>query len=303
MASQKKFERSEIEIARQRLLEAIYSELPDDRFRKRDAVKQLLSTLIAARERGLAFEKIAEILKASGLDLPTETLRSYFFELKTQSELAAEGLRHAQKIALTRDSIQRQVREKHTEHGNTVATRRARLTQATPPLEDAFKDDPLQPEPFEPVAVPRRVTTAMSATILHRENARPASPAAPVPPQAAELARIESERVVPETAVGVKAASGLPTSEKAHRAAPGGHSESAVTLSDVEQASLATEERTELLGDLELREGDFVFYVSGQPFHGFLTKGQIRLLRTVGRVIAPTKGKSSKDFVTMPAKL
>lgn len=304
MASQKKFERSEIEIARQRLLEAIYSELPDDRFRKRDAVKQLLSTLIAARERGLPFDKIAEILKESGVDLPTETLRSYFFELKTQSELAAESIRHAQKIALTRDSIQKQVREKHTEHGNAVATRRARLTQATPPLTDAFGDELQQQSESVDPAPALRNTMPTNNKISDRVNTRPASPAAPVLPPAAEKpVRIESDGAGPGTAVDIQTASPLPTSEIAFRAAPDVQSRGAMTLADIEQASLATEERTELLGDVELRAGDLVYYTSGQPFHGLLSRAQIRALRTLGRVFAPTKGRTSKDFVSMPIKL
>jgi hypothetical protein len=76
-----------------------------------------------------------------------------------------------------------------------------------------------------------------------------------------------------------------------------------MTLTAIEAASRETEERTDLLDDVELREGELVFYVSGQPFHGFLSQRQIRLLRTVGKIIAPTKGRSSKDFVAMPTKL
>ncbi|WP_175946365.1 hypothetical protein [Caballeronia sp. BCC1704] len=309
MPSKKQVERNDIEIARQRLLEAIYSELPDDRFWKRDAVKQLLSTLIAARERGLAFDKIAEILKQSGLDLPTETLRSYFFELKTQSELAAESIRHAQKIAQARESFQKQIREKHAEHGNAVAMRRARATQATPQLVTAFEDESEHREPLveQRPATPRAAKPSPAERkILSRENARPASPAAPVPPPpaaASEPARIESERTVPETVVAEKPSTALPTSEKDHRSAPDVQSEGARTLAQIEEVSLETEERTELLEDVELREGDMVYYVSGKPFKGFLAFRQIYLLRTVGRLIAPTKTRTSKDFVKMPANL
>ncbi|MFP3813913.1 hypothetical protein, partial [Bacillus sp. SIMBA_005] len=60
-------------------------------------------------------------------------------------------------------------------------------------------------------------------------------------------------------------------------------------------------DRTELEEDVELR-GDNVYYASGRPFKGNLTKRQIHLLRTVGRLMAPTKGESSRDFVTMATK-
>ncbi|NLP65547.1 hypothetical protein [Paraburkholderia sacchari] len=299
-----KFEKGDIEVARQRLLEAIYSELPDDRFLKRDAVKQLLSTLIAARERGLAFEKIADILKQAGLDLPVETLRSYFFELKTDAELAAENVRHAKKIAQTRAAIQNKVLELHTEHGNELAAKRARLTQAKPQFVNAFGAGELEPasrpssqRPEEP-RPPKR--------ILKAEIARPASPAAPLQePAALEAARMISEGEGAANAEDKSTEIAIPTSENRTRATPAKNSEGevALTLTAIEEASRATEDRTELLDDVELREGELVYYVSGQPFHGLLSQRQIRLLRTVGRIIAPTKGRSSKDFVAMPTKL
>lgn len=304
MATRMKFEKGDIEVARQRLLEAIYSELPDDRFLKRDAVKQLLSTLIAARERGLAFEKIAEILRQSGLDLPVETLRSYFFELKTDAELAAENVRHAKKVAQTRAAIQNKVLELHTEHGSELAARRARLTQAKPRFVNAFSasesepvSNPTQQRQEEPRAVKRN---------LKAENARPASPAAPLPePAAPEAARLNSEGEGSANAGVASTETAIPTSETATRAAPAikGENDGVLTLTAIEEASRATEDRTELLDDVELREGDLVYYISGQPFRGLLSQRQIRLLRTVGKIIAPTKSRSSKDFVAMPTKL
>ncbi|APA90253.2 hypothetical protein BJG93_34640 (plasmid) [Paraburkholderia sprentiae WSM5005] len=302
-STRRSIEKNEIEVARQKLLEAIYSELPDDRFLGRDAVKQLLSTLIAARERGLPFERISDILKQAGLDLAPVTLRRYFFELKTDAELAAENARHAKKVADTRRAIQDKVLELHTEHGNALAAKRARLTQATPRFANAFGSESTTPD--VPTITPAAVHSAGTKSVIsERENARPASPAAPVPPPAAsEPARLESEGAVPGPILDVKSSSTLPTSEKANRAAPDIQSDGAMTLADIERASLATEERTELMGDVELRAGELVYYVSGQPFHGLLSQRQIRLLRTVGRIIAPTKGKSSKDFVSMPTKL
>lgn len=77
----------------------------------------------------------------------------------------------------------------------------------------------------------------------------------------------------------------------------------AMTLTAIADASLATDERTELLEDVELRTGDLVYYVSGKPFEGFLAQRQVFLLRTVGRLIAPTKTRTSKDFVKMPENL
>jgi hypothetical protein len=305
MPRPKKIEKSDIEIARQKLLEAIYSELPEDRFQKKEAVKQLLSTLIAARERGLPFEKIAEILQASGVELPAITLRAYFFELKTQAELAAESVRHARKVAETREAIQRRVLEKHVEHGAELAAKRARQTQANPRFVNAFEQSGVEPEAANVPAMRTEPRAQNPAGILKRETARPASPAAPLPPPAApEAARINSEGGGAAEASGKSTVAGIPTSEKAESASPAIRADgSPMTLTAIEAVSRETETRTDLLDDVELREGELVFYVSGQPFHGFLSQRQIRLLRTVGKIIAQTKGRSSKDFVSMPTKL
>ncbi|MGY8527574.1 hypothetical protein [Paracidovorax citrulli] len=282
MATPKKIEKDDIEVARQRLLAAIYSELPDDRYLKKQAVQQLLSTLIAARERGLSFEKIAEILQESGLDLPPSSLRSYYFELKTKADLAAEAERHARKVAATRAAIERKALEQHAEHGAAIAEQYARASQPKPRLVNAFSD--LQAAAAGGGQQPKRreqATRALPATALSQSEEEglmgSAAEASPEPP--------------------------IPTSEDARNVvASQAKSIRALTLAEVEAASAATESRTELGEDVELR-GDQVFFVSGRPFAGCLTKRQIHLLRSVGRIVAPTKGKSSKDFVTMPSKL
>jgi len=301
MATPKKIEKNNIEVARQRLLAAIYSELPDDRFLKKDAVKQLLSTLIAARERGLAFEKIAEILQGSGLELPAVTLRSYFFELKTQAELATEDARHAKKIAETRDAIHRKVLDRHADHAAELAAQHARKLQSTAKLVNAFGGEP----PAEQVAASQSRRPVAPEKPSKLSTARPASPAAPVPPPAApEPARLTREEEGGQARGYVRDVSSLPTSE-ANPVQGALHRKDGepLTLGVIEAASLASDERTELEEDVELRGGDLVFYVSGRPFHGLLSKRQVHLLRSVGRIVKPTKGNSSKDFVAMPTKL
>lgn len=305
MATRKTIEKNDIEVARQKLLEAIYSELPDDRFVKRDAVKQLLGTLIAARERGLAFGKISEILQQSGLALPAETLRTYFFQLKTQSELAEDSARHARKIAQTREAIQKLVLGRHAAHAHELAANRARRTQAMPQLVNAFGSGDAEPLPETVPSKPAEPQAQITLGVLHGKTARPASPASPPPPPVApEAARSDSDEAEAAGGGARSTISGMPPTGKAESASPTTDAGRApMTLTAIEAASRETEERTDLLGDVELRDAELVFYVSGQPFHGFLSQRQIRLLRTVGRIIAPTKGHSTKDFVSMPTTL
>lgn len=295
--TRRKIERNEIEVARQRLLEAIYSELPDDRFAGREAVKQLLGTLMAARDRGLPFERIAGILQQSGVELSPVTLRRYFFELKTEDGLAADSLRHRRKVAQTRDAIQRQMLERHTEHANELA---AQQTQAAPQPVSTWGGREAYPDANNSTQEPDE-----SARVRRHLAARPARPASPAsPPAAPEAMRLDSGRLETASADAKSAVNGIPPAEK-----PAGvpftidAGSGPLTLTAIEAASRATEERTDLLEDVELREAELVFYVSGQPFQGFLSQRQIRLLRTVGKIIAPTRGRSSKDFVTMPARL
>lgn len=305
MATRKTIEKNDIEIARQKLLEAIYSELPDDRFVKRDAVRQLLGTLIAARERGLPFGKISEILQQSGLALPAETLRTYFFQLKSRAELAEESARHVRKVAQTREAIQKQVLGRHAAHAHELAASRARRIQVTAQPVSAVGSDEAERQPETVPSSTVEPQPQITPRILADKPARPASPASPPPPPAApEAARSDSGQAQ-TTGVGAGlAVCGVPPSGKAENTSPtidaGGVP---MTLTAIEAASCETDERTDLLEDVKLRGAELVFYVSGRPFQGFLSQRQIRLLRTVGKLIAQTKGRSTKDFVTMPVRL
>ncbi len=76
----------------------------------------------------------------------------------------------------------------------------------------------------------------------------------------------------------------------------------AKTIEEIEKVSLATDDRTILEEDLLVKDNK-VFFASGKAFEGYLSKKQIHLLRSVGKIVAPTSGRSSKEFVSMPTKL
>lgn len=290
-----------IEIARQKLLEAIFSELPDDRYVGREAIRQLMSTLVAARERGFSFERIAQRLH---LDITPSTLRTYYFQLKSDAEVAAQTVQHRRKVARAREAIAREVLEKHIEHANELVSRRALQTQAAPRLVDAFKTN--EGETVTYVAVQEPVEPSRNEENLGTETTRPASPAAvPSSPSAPAALQFYSERTEAPAVVSEKyTARDLVSRDSLAIASPADEAANmAMTLTAIADASLATDERTELLEDVELRAGDLVYYVSGKPFEGFLAQRQVFLLRTVGRLIAPTKTRTSKDFVKMPENL
>ncbi|MGF6815890.1 hypothetical protein OKW33_002696 [Paraburkholderia atlantica] len=173
MATPKKIERNDIEIARQKLLEAIYSELPGDRFLKKEAVKQLLSTLISARERGMTFDRIARVLQEAGLDLPALTLRTYFFDLKGRAELMGEGARHVKKVAETRAAIQRQALDRHMEHAHSVVAGRAHQMSSVPRCVNAVADEPRSSGKGTVPALSESVLTSVAGA---RQRRTPRSP-------------------------------------------------------------------------------------------------------------------------------
>lgn len=286
MATQKRLQKDDIERARQVLLAAIYSGLPDDRFIKKQAVKQLLSTLIAARDSGMPFEKIAEVLKTAGLEISSETLRSYFFELKTQEELAVEAQRHAKKVLQTKTTLDRRSLDQHVEHAASVAADHVRQAQGSPRLINAFQS----------LGTPER-DMAPSVSVPTKQGDRPDTFEART-----NTSRSNSDKANERAIIAPAGKQPLPTSEKRAPAVAASPEAPALTIAEIEHASQATDERAALDEDVELR-GDVVVYVSGRPFRGTLTKKQIHLLKTVGRIVAPTQGKSTKDFVVMPPKL
>ncbi len=300
MATPKRLQKEDIEKARQKLLAAIFSDHSDDRYAKKQGVKQLMSTLIAARERGMPFEKITQILAEAGFELSVETLRSYFFELKTQEELAAEAARHARKVSETRQAIERESLDQHTAHAAVLAENHVRREQPGAKLVNAFSANQTVPasgaagivtQKDEPKTVDLGRTKMASRPVAVPKQKPDTVPMPQKEPTKEELAPQTSRP--PMDAARPEVRQDEATAEDAGEP---------LTLDEVERASNATDERTELAEDVTLR-GEYVIYVSGRPFRGYLAKKQIHLLRTVGKLVAPTRGRSSKDFVAMPSKL
>lgn len=306
MASLQRVEKENIEKARQLLLLEVYREQNDDRYVKREAVKQLLAPLIAARESGLSFEDIAKVFEKAGLVLTPSTLRSYYFELKTEADLATSARKHAEKVAQTKRAIDQQMLEKHNRHADRVALAHATRLNQSPKLIDALaQTDPSALPPTGP---------AQGPVSAQKSGARPpvaaAAPTPAVPPVSARDRREGGEVAAaePASSPAPDTAAPAPTNQTtagraSHRpAASDDTAPVAKTLTEIEQLSLATDDRTVLEDDVIVKD-DLVLYVSGKPFVGTLSKKQIHLLRSVGKIIAPTTGRSSSDFVKMPGKL
>lgn len=296
MAQIRRVGKENIEKARQLLLSEIFREQTDDRFVKREAVKQLLGPLIAARDSGLSFEEIATVFEKAGLELSPATLRSYFFELKTAEELAREARRHAEKVTKAKAAIDKKYLELHNVHGQSVAMQYANAHYAEPTLYTALEQSPETATGEKKARVPE-VGEAETSPL-----ATAPAPVAPAPRPTLQSAAGEPQRQNPKAKREEKAEGTARSVEEIERSLSREIDAVAKTIDEIETASLATEERTVLEDDLVVKDSK-VFYASGRAFHGYLSKKQVHLLRSVGKVIAPTAGRSSKEFVAMPPKL
>ncbi len=294
-----------IEVARQLLIAEAVGHLDDERVAKKTAVRQLIGTLIGARTRGLSFERMAEIMGEAGVPIAPETLRGYYFELKTETELQEENRKHAAKLAKARRDLGAKELAENLQHAQEVAIEHVASRSAQRPRVNAFASKAQLSELARPVpaiaALPSRPEQVASpapessapggeepVTRIVKATPRAAAPVQPEPKPKRQTAPIAS--------------SVAPIEETP---ATGDVDVSAVqarTIDEIATASVGMEVG-ELVENLHVREGNQVWCESGKPYTGLLKAKQVHLLRTVGRLIAPTVGRSSGDFVAMPRDL
>lgn len=259
---------------------------------RKHAVGELLGSLIAAREQGISFEDLAKIFEKGGLSLSPVTLRTYYFELKTRSELKQAAEKHASQVREAKKLYDQILLDRNSEHAKEMAL--AHLRSEEPVLFNAFAQVgngatmPLK-EGRQPPSAKATSAASSSRSRPRLVKAQPKSGPSTSPPSAPFWAQQGQE---------APNAASAPPRAQAPPAAEGMRS-----IDQLASASELTEERTALEEDLVADASGFVTYKSGRPFVGFLSKKQIHLLRTVGRIIKQTDGRSSKDFVAMPKKL
>jgi len=266
LATQEKISRGLVESLRESLILEVLSGRPKAPITKKAAVRELMVPLIAGRRNGMSFEELAEMCARGGLPISSDTLRSYFFELKTKADVAAAARILAPRV----DAVGKMA----------AATRRTERQTVALTERGAGEHVPKQ----DHVATPSHVAV---------QKPEPASTATVTP---AELApRIAA---VPAATL-VNAVAPTPAMES-----PPGSTGQAYTIAELEERSQAPGAGTPLplTEDLVVREG-YVYCASGQAFRGLLTAKQSRLLAQSGRIYAPRVGRSSGDFVKMREKL
>lgn len=294
-----------IEVARQRLIAAMLGHQDEERYRKKAAVRQLIGTLVAARKRGLSFDRIAELLGESGVEIASETLRGYYFELKTEAELSAEHGKHAKQLA----KIQREIADTHladdvqfaiqtvSEHHTQRAISRVRVNAfeskgiaVAAPAQRRGSPGPVPARRKQPVKTVAPAARAAAPVIVKSTSSMPTSLGK------VETSPKEGRVFVQEEGALEEARPKVAVQEPHNDVVPRGRIIEEIAADSVGQTV------ADLTENIQVRD-NCVWYSSGKPFRGFLGAKQIHLLRTVGKVIAPTTGRSSGDFVSMALTL
>lgn len=290
-----------IETARQLLIADTVGYIENERFAKKEAVRDLIGTLIAARNRGLSFERMAQLLENAGVPITAGTLRAYFFKLKTEKQLQEENRKHTEKLAKVRHELSAKELAENLQHAQEVAiehvasrfTRRPRVNAFANPMNQASEVSrsvpPVPPDASLPeqAALPALQNDACSGA--ERVVALAAPAAAPV--------KLEPRDQSSAVTLSIASSEATFTSMGAAPSAV-----QARTIDEIATASVGMEVG-ELVENLYVRAGREVWCESGKPYMGLLKARQVHLLRTVGRLIAPTIGRSSGDFVAMPREL
>lgn len=121
MAAIRDVEVDAIEAGRRSLVELQLAYKTTARVTRKQAVKNLFGTLLASWEAGVSFDAMAKALSTNGIQITTNTLRSYFFELKTAEQLRAEHAQHEGAMAKIRQENESRQRSKDLQHARELA--------------------------------------------------------------------------------------------------------------------------------------------------------------------------------------
>lgn len=316
MASKLGVELDAIEAARRSVIELTLAHQTTARVARKQAVKDLFGTLMASWEAGVPFDKMADALNKSGIDITTETLRSYFFELKTDAQLRGENAEHERAMSKMRketEAKQRAIDLQHARAITQVGTELATSTRAAS-VEAAHLAASEVVQSARRRSISMRPAAPAEAPPAGREPSRQPSrqpgenkaQAARAERGTASVPNVGSMTVGPAVVVEAATAAREPvqqgtgaTEERPPADAPTG---TARTLDEIAKASQGQQE-TSFTENLVVKEGGTVWCESGSPFEGYLSPRTLHTLRNVGKVIAPTVGRTAKDFVPMSHEL
>lgn len=333
MAAIRDVEVDAIKAGRKSLVALALTHQTSARVARKQAVKELFAELLASWEAGVPFDAMAKALTESGIQITSETLRGYFFELKTAEQLRSENAEHERAMAKLRKENEVQQRTKDLQRARELAKAGSELASSA---RDARAEEANQVAAQAVEAARRGAIGAPSVAGTRKQPARDAagqrgaiqpggtgaasdeaveaSPSSPNvgKPAGRQAAAAQSPADVEAPASagrGVRGSEGGAVSVRvvdqmapSAAASDAPQTGSAKTLDEIARTSQGQKE-TAYSENLVLKEGNTVWYESGNPFDGYLSPRTLHTLRNVGRVIAPTEGRTAKDFVPMSHEL
>lgn len=335
MAAIRDVEVDAIKAGRKSLVALALTHQTSARVARKQAIKELFAELLASWEAGVPFDAMAKALTESGIQITSETLRGYFFELKTAEQLRSESAEHERAMAKIRRENEAQQRTKDLQRARELAKAGSELASSA---RDARAEEANQVAAQAVEAARRGAIGAPSVAGTRVQPARDSTgPHSAIQSSAAEAASIQAVEASPsapnvgktaarhaaiaQAPAGVEAsaiaaiggvevgsggdvASVSVVDQTAPPAAASDASQTGVakTLDEIVRTSQGQKE-TAYGENLVLKEGNTVWYESGKPFDGYLSPRTLHTLRNVGRVIAPTEGRTAKDFVPMSHEL
>ena len=288
MTKKKTIDKDCIDLAAHLLTLAAHQETEDVRKAKQEAVQQLVGPILSARQTGLNFESIAQILLHAGLEIEPSTLRNYFFKAKTVAEVAESAKLHAKRVEDTRRQLLVETSTARNEVARIAAAgvttkhnQRSRSGQANKDAMAAFLKE-RQNKDQERTADQKLVVldTVTEPEVVAQESPRPPSAVAEPSPRS-------EARGLAEAAQQLGQSTGQPHS-----------------IENIAQRSEGQEERVRLDADLVLID-DCVFSAGDpkEPYFGCLSRKQLHMLRTIKRLVAPKESRTSGDFVKLRREL
>lgn len=79
----------EFSSVRREIIKSIFEARSSENFKKKQMVKSLFAEIAAAKESGIDFQEISNIMERAGVMISHHTLRAYYFQIKQDKEITA----------------------------------------------------------------------------------------------------------------------------------------------------------------------------------------------------------------------
>ncbi|MFJ3317179.1 hypothetical protein ACIPLR_17630 [Herbaspirillum huttiense] len=266
----------EFEPVREKLLQSIFAARKSDNFRKKSMVKALYPEIVSAKDTGLDFEQIAEVIKGAGVEIAPSTLRQYFYEIKRDRDLSALASKTSAQVSGLFKKTQQKA------------------------LADTSRNSVLRAKEYASEAM-SRPALATSPAIIARAGRDANIEALVGDPQVAKNATAGA--AAPAVAPTAKPSAAQPQAAP-NKWSPRENQTPANSLASIEIRSKIASEFPTLETDLELRKDGCVYEApSGAPYEGVLSARQILMLQRTKTLVGAPQGRTSGDFVKMNKKL